>query len=161
MKFVLFNMDTDRPGIYFANVSNAYHHAELIGAVGLNTDSVIRGNLAYHPELTAPDGSDGVYSYRLNEHLHRTSFQKAALAFTVLAAAMPILNDNLVLHARNAALPYSQHLLPLYRESRIDLVFDEDIFGETSFQAMNSGEAFGLLKVDSLVTRGFRVGTGE
>ena len=59
---------------------------------------------------------------------------------------MPLLNDNLALHLRNYELPFSQDLLPLYRDSRINLVFDEHIFPDTAFQALNTGEAYGLLR---------------
>ena len=48
---------------------------------------------------------------------------------------------------RNYELPYSQDLLPLYKSSRINLVYDEDIFAEITFQALNTGIGYGLLRV--------------
>ena len=68
-------------------------------------------------------------------------------AYTLLAANMPLLDNNIALHLRNYELPYSQDLLPLFRSSRINLVYDDDIFAETSFQALNTGNGYGLLRV--------------
>ena len=47
---------------------------------------------------------------------------------------------------RNTWLLHIQPELSLLRESRVNLVFDEDIYGETSFLALNPGEGYGLLR---------------
>ena len=59
---------------------------------------------------------------------------------------MPLLDDNLALHISNVELRYLQSSLSLYRESRIALVFDDDVLRETDFLALNPGEGFGLLR---------------
>ena len=69
------------------------------------------------------------------------------LSYTLLAASMPLLDDNLAFYIRNFDLPLFQSDLPLYRESRIDLVFDADIFADTSFLPLNPGEGYGRLQV--------------
>ena len=146
-KFVLFNMETDRPGVYFMNTSAGMEHRALMEATGLEWNNTIRGELFFHPELVAPDGSRGVYSYRLVPFNSDYSFDLMNRAFTHLAASLPLVDGNFALHLRNPELPYLQDLLPLYRDSRIDLVFDEDVFAETSFQALNPGEGYGLLRL--------------
>ena len=104
-------------------------------------------NSSFTRELVAPDGSRGVYSYRLVPFNSDYSFDLMNRAFTHLAASLPLVDGNFALHLRNPELPYLQDLLPLYRDSRIDLVFDEDVFAETSFQALNPGEGYGLLRL--------------
>ena len=146
-KFVLFNMETDRPGVYFMNTSAGMEHRALMEATGLEWNNTIRGELFFHPELVAPDGSRGTYAYRLNPFSFDYSFDLMNRAFTHLAANLPIVDGNFALHLRNPELPYLQDLLPLYGDSRIDLVFDEDVFAETSFQALNPGEGYGLLRL--------------
>ena len=101
------------------------------------------GQIAYDPDLVAPDGSSGVYYYWLDREY---PFSFAARTYTLLAASMPLLADNLAFWIRNYALPHLQSDLPLFRASRINLVFDEDVFGETSFLALNPGEGYGLLR---------------
>ena len=73
--------------------------------------------------------------------------------YTLFAASMPLLDDNLFLRLPNWALPDIQSELPLYRESRINLLFDEDILGETKFLELNPGEGYGLLRVMELDDR--------
>ena len=123
-------------------------HLDFLDAVGIEpgTDGLLRGEVAYGPELVAPDGSQGVYYYRLKTY-YRGFFSLAALSHTLIAASMPVLEDNLAYYIPKFALPYYQSDLPLYRESRINLLFDEDIFPETRFLALNPGEGYGRLRV--------------
>ena len=60
---------------------------------------------------------------------------------------MPLLEDNLAVHFPNFVLPSAQRELPLFRESRLNLVFDEDIYSGTDFIALNTEEGYGLLRV--------------
>ena len=74
------------------------------------------------------------------------SFNFVKRVYTLLAASMPLLQDNLVLYMRTDLLPQYQSDLPLYRASRIPLVFNADIYPEVSFLALNPGEGYGLLR---------------
>ena len=144
-KFVLFGMDTARPSVYFMNTETYMDHISFLDAVGLEPGETVRGEITYGAYLVAPDGSRGVYRYELGPRDYSFSF--AVRIHTVLAASMPLLEDNLVLYVPNIALPYSQPDLPLFRASRIPLVFNEDIFPETRFLALNPGEGYGRLQV--------------
>ena len=148
LKFVMLGTDTDRPRVYFQNTKTHSIHLDFLDAVGIEpgTDGLLRGEVAYDPELVAPDGSQGVYYYRLKTY-YAGFFSLAALSHTLIAASMPVLEDNLAYYIPKFALPYYQSDLPLYRESRINLLFDEDIFPETRFLALNTGEGYGLLRV--------------
>ena len=148
LKFVMLGTDTDRPRVYFQNTKTHSIHLDFQDAVGIEpgTDGLLRGEVAYGPELVAPDGSQGVYYYRLKTY-YRGFFSLAALSHTLIAASMPVLEDNLAYYIPKFALPYYQSDLPLYRGSRINLLFDEDIFPETWFLALNPGEGYGLLRV--------------
>ncbi len=147
LKFLLIDMDTDRPLVYFQNTERVRPHIAILDAVGLTgAGGLVRGAMIYDPELVAPDGSVGVYRYWLADR-HDDSFSVVARTHTLLAASMPLLEDNLVLWIRNDALLDTQSDLPLYQASRINLVFDEDVFAETSYVALNPGEGYGLLQV--------------
>ena len=65
----------------------------------------------------------------------------------MLAASMPLLKDNLAFHIPKYVLPQVQPELPLYRASRINLVFDEDIGSDKDFLVLNPGEGYGRLQV--------------
>ena len=76
------------------------------------------------------------------------------LAYSVLAANMPVLDDNLVYYLRNRAFLNQDAISPLATESRLRLVFDEDVFPAKSVPcALNPGEGYGLLRVMSLEER--------
>ena len=145
--FVLFDADTDRPGVYFLNTNTHKGHQHFLNTFGFErgADGLILGMIIYDPELVAPNGNPGIYllhltdsrssDYNLLRHLERP--------YALLAASVPLLDDNLAFYVPNSKLPYIQSELPLYRESRIGLFFEEDLFAETDFLALNPGEGYG------------------
>ncbi len=149
LKFVLLGMGTPRPRIYFINTETNPEHREFLDAVGLEPaqDGMIVGAITYYSDLVAPDGSPGVYVFFLTTRVSFSPFSVVERTYTVLAASMPLLEDDLAFNISSYALQSYQPDLPLYRESRINLVFDEDISPETGFLALNPGEGYGLLRV--------------
>ena len=147
LKFALLGMDTDRPSVYFINSKTHDYHYDLLDALGLDYEqNVYFGAISYDPIQVAPDGSQGVYRYSINS-LPSLSFSLMERTHTLLAASMLLLEDNLSLHVRNRELPQIQSDLPLLRESRINLVFDEDVYFNLNFLALSPGEGYGLLQV--------------
>ena len=150
LKFVLLGMDTARPRVYFMNTETYQQHQYFLDAVGLDPgqDRMITGEITFYPDLVAPDGSPGVYRLSLTvRSVFPFSFSLVARSYTMLAASMRLLEDNLAFHIRNNQLLSFQSDLPLYRDSRINLLFDEDISPESGFLALNPGEGYGLLRV--------------
>ena len=143
-------METDSPGVYFMNTSPTGEyllHRDFMEAQGVDWDRAISGEIAYNPDLIAPGGSQGIYSYRLDPFNFSYAFSLQERSYRLLAASLPLLNDDLALHIPNDELPYSQADFPLYEDARINLVFDEDRYPEVDFQALNTGEGYGLLRV--------------
>ena len=145
VKFLLGDTDTDRPLVYFMNTSKHLSHQSFTDAVGLEFGGLTRGTLTYHPELVAPDGSQGLY-YFSTKHLILPAFSHAERSYTQLAASMKLFDDNLAVYIPNYWLPRVQSDLQLFRASRMHLVFDDDISPETDFQALNPGEGYGRLR---------------
>ena len=145
IKFVLGDMDTDRPIVYFQNTNTYLHHDYFLEAVNIGPlgDSTAEGTITYDPELVAPDGSPGLYYYTV---AGRPSLRLWQRIYTLFAASMPLLDDNLALWISNRRLPQIQLDLSLYHEPRVNLVFDEDLYGESDFLALNPGEGYGLLR---------------
>ena len=126
LKFVLLGMDIDRPSIYFANTHTHPGHREFLSAVNIDWDQpgITTGWIVYYQNPIASDGSRGVYAYNF---LHAQRFSLVDLAYTVLAASMPLLEDNLAYHVSEVRLPDYQDQLALYEQSRIVPVFIDDI----------------------------------
>ena len=68
LKFVVLDMDTARPRVYFQNTKKHQGHSTLLDTIGIDRyqDGLLRGTIAYDPELLASDGSPGVYYYGSN-----------------------------------------------------------------------------------------------
>ena len=60
VKFLLVDIDADRPGVYFMNTGTHPSHQSFLDVVGFERSDVIAGGLAYAPNLVARDGSSGV-----------------------------------------------------------------------------------------------------
>ncbi len=149
LKYLVFDVDTDRPRVYFQN-SNLYNsHGDFTGAIGLTQVARFRGSVIYDPALVTPDGRPGVYYYENaweglsvgNSFAHATRFH------TVIAASMPLLEDNLALYFPGYDILNYQDELTLFKDSRIPLLFDSDIVSGTDFLALNPGEGYGRLRV--------------
>ena len=147
LKFGLIGIDTDRPSVYFINTKTHPTHQTFLDDKSINRQRIILGAIFYSQNLVAPDGSQGVYHYSLNTLPYRLSFSLMERTHTLLAASIPLLEDNFALYVRNRQLPDIQSDLPLYRESRINLVFDRNVYSGTDFLALNPGAGYGRLQV--------------
>ena len=140
LKVVIADMDTGQPKVYFLNANSFLAHTDFLDDIGAGLSGTVRGLIVYDPELFAPDGSRGAFRYRI--YVPYFSFNALDLPIspfnffdrihTLIAASMPLLDDDLSLWIPNQALTTIQSDLPLYRASRIKLLFDEDINNETS-----------------------------
>ena len=126
--------------VYFLNANSFLAHTDFLDDIGAGLSGTVRGLIVYDPELFAPDGSRGAFRYRI--YVPYFSFNALDLPIspfnffdrihTLIAASMPLLDDDLSLWIPNQVLTTIQSDLPLYRASRIKLLFDEDINNETS-----------------------------
>ena len=158
VKFYLFDMDTDRPIVYFMNTETHRAHRDFGSVIGLWTKphwrwGAMKGEIVYHPNVVAPDGSLGVYRFEF-EPLDAYSFEAVAYAYEVLAASMPLLEGNFAYYPMPArALPLYHEERALYDDSRVDVLLEEDVFPDVDFIALNRAEGYGFLRVMSLEER--------
>ena len=150
VKFVLFDLDTARPGIYFQNTVKHPDHFKFVKLVGLQTGQrgMIRGEMTYDRTRVAHDGSEGAYRYWLTgiSLFPDNSFSVLERSYNLLAASMPLLGDNLSFYIPRSDLGDFQSELPFLRTSRIRLLFDEDIYSGIGFLSLNPGEGYGRLQ---------------
>ncbi len=149
IKFTIFGADTYRPSVYFQNTNTYNSHFDFLPAIGIDPymPGLLSGYLDYAPRFFAPDGSPGLYVYMLN---YGQPFSLVDLSHTMLAASMPLLEDDLAYYLPNDKLPAYQHELTLYEASRINLVFDEDIAPKSDFSSLNQAEGYGFLRIMDL-----------
>ena len=149
LKFSTLDLDTDRPQVYFQNTHVHPRHHRFFDQV-LDTEfkplEHFHGSLSYHPDIVGPSGAKGVYAYRPSQFY--SHFSIVWRAHTILAANMPFLENNLVHWIPNRLLPfyYAELDRGIYRDSRIPLIFDEDVYGDADFLALNPAVGYGRLK---------------
>ncbi|WP_420622836.1 cadherin-like beta sandwich domain-containing protein [Candidatus Poriferisodalis sp.] len=144
LKFILLGMDTDNPRLYFMNSRTHPLHGSFLSTLGLEEGSgFVGGLISHHSEVVGPHGSPGVYSYFL---VPRQPFSVVDRIHTILAANMPLLEDDLVHYMSNHALVNVQHELASYEASRIGRVFERDIY-PSRLLSLNPGEGYGYLRV--------------
>ena len=158
VKFYIIGVSTDNMGIYFMNTETHRIHPDFGDAIGLWEDPLwgqgyMGGEIIYHPNVVAPDGSLGVYRYQF-QPMDVYTFGHVARSYEVLAASMPLLDDNLAYYPMpRRALPLYHKERALYDDSRINVVLREDILPDVPFLPLNVGEGYGFLRLMSLEER--------
>ena len=158
VKFYIIGVATDNMGIYFMNTETHRLHPDFGDAIGLWDDPLwgqgyMGGEIIYHPNVVAPDGSLGVYRYQF-QPMDVYPFDDVARSYEVLAASMPLLDDNLAYYPMpGRALPLYHRERALYDDSRINVVLREDILPDVPFLPLNVGEGYGFLRLMSLEER--------
>ena len=158
VKFYIIGVSTDNMGIYFMNTETHRLHPDFGDAIGLWSDPLwgqgyMGGEIIYHPNVVAPDGSLGVYRYQF-QPMDAYTFGYVARSYEVLAASMPLLDDNLAYYPMpRRALSLYHREQALYDDSRINVVLREDILPDVPFLPFNVGEGYGFLRLMSLEER--------
>ena len=144
IKFVVVDIDTERPRIYFMNTKRYGFHGRFLNALGVDRQRVnYHGSLFYLPDLQTPDGSSVDYHYTTGVG---RGFNGAERVHTLMAAHVPLATSNLGVFIRNEVLHKIQAELPLYQASRLKIVFTHQVQGQSDFLALNQGEGYGLLR---------------
>ena len=152
VKFALLDMDTDEPLLYWINSKTHRRHPiafflETIGHKGPHLPWSITGEVVYDPNLTATDGTRGVYYFWLLNYDARFTPAFLERVYALLSSAMPLLDDDLPMYIPNRRLGSYRADLDTLRNSRIPLLFNEDVFGDVDFLALNHGVGYGRLRV--------------
>ena len=147
VKFFIFHPNSAWPAVYFMNTVTHRAHYSFSRAVRHPRAGMMRGEIVYHPDIEAPDGSLGVYRFEF-EPGDAYPFEAVQYAYEVLAASMPLLENNLAYYPMPAAaLPLYQEERASYDDSRINVIFEADIFPDVDFLSLNRGTGYGYLRV--------------
>ena len=163
VKFYILGMHTNRPVIYFINSQTHQIHYNFRVAIAPWYEPLwpryalaMKGVIVYHPNVVAPDGSLGVYRYEFwpRGYSDIYSFEDVAYSYELLAASMPLLDNNLAYYPRHWRALHAYHEeRALFNDSRINVLFEEDIMPDVEFVPLNMEEAYGFLRNMSLEER--------
>ena len=165
VKFYLLNVNTDRPMVYFMNTVTHRAHMRFAQAVGIQQQqggrapqsgaaSQMRGEIVYHKNVKAPDGTLGVYRFEFEPNDSYT-FSAVRLGYELLASSMPFLTNNLLYYPMpQAALPLYQREKAQYDAYRMRVILEADVTGgAVDYASLNPAVGFGLLRVMTLDER--------
>lgn len=152
VKFFLFEPQSELPSVYFMNTETHRAHFQFGRAVSLpggpfGPAGTLRGEIVFHPYLTAPGGRPGTYRFAFEPN-DAIPFPIVQKAHELLAANMPFLENNLVYFPMpDRALPLYHEEKALYDASRIPVLLPDEIYADISFLPLHVAEGFGLLRV--------------
>ena len=143
VKFVLVELGSSTPEIYFQNTEKYLLHIQFAALLGIDDGFTVWGpaEIKYDSNILL-NGDEGVYYYTLN---HEYTSSEIERIHTLLAANLPVVDHNL------AYSPWWPYGLPsdwVHDENpRVPVVDDGIIFRNVSFSALNAGEGYGRLQV--------------
>ena len=147
-KFVITGLEDDEPHLYFVNQATHPTHNSFNRVIDARW-TPFNATLVYDSSIAAPDGTAGAY-YFLPDTTYvlgpLSLFEIVSRAYTMLAANMGFLDDDLLFNIPDIYLLDFQDHLSSLRESRIDVVFDHEIFLEENYLALHLGESYGYLR---------------
>ena len=157
LKFYISRVNSSRPMVYFINTNTHTLHPDFWRAVhgfgSQHSSSLLAGELVFHPNAVAPDGSLGVYRFEYKSW-NGYRFEQISMINDALAASMPLLENNLAYHPRTEEMQraYRQEQA-LFDASRVNVLLAEEILPDVPFLPLNVGQGYGFLRVMSLEER--------
>ena len=143
VKFVLVELASSTPEIYFQNTEKYLLHTEFAAHLGIDDGHIIwaPAEIKYDSNILL-NGDEGVYYYTLERDYTSSQIERI---HTLLAANLPVIDHNL------AYSPWWIYGLPSdwvhVENPRIPVVDDGIIFRDVNFSALNAGEGYGRLQV--------------
>ncbi len=152
VKFWITDLDTEQPAVYFQNTHKHQAHGSFSRAVGFQNEGygkTLFGELIWEPNVVAPDGTLGVYRYRLRQWIaHMSSFWILERYHEILASAMPFVDNNLSLYA---STPIEVKLYETNRAridaTRVSVLLDHQLHPDVDYVPLNGAQGYGRLRL--------------
>ena len=151
VKFIILDLHTDNPQLYFINSVTHNRHKDFADAVGFDIDVVdeLRGEVVYHPTTVANNGTLGAFTFNYSVGLSKP-FVSVQKTHELIAANMPFLKNNLAFFVTANSEEGYEADKDLYDNSRIPILFEADVYADIDYLALNVAEGFGFLRLMSL-----------
>ncbi len=162
VKFVIYDIHTKSPKLYFVNSKRyEYHYTFSRDAVNrYNSNSLFNnhtyftnsrrrntaGSIVYHPNYVSPSGQTGIYTVEFWP-ADPVAFRFIETSFEMIVSSMPFLDGQIAYHpASETQKTLHQSEISQYKKSHVAVIDSEDLFGNSTYSALNTGECFGKLK---------------
>ncbi len=149
VKFWIFDPYSDSPEVFFMNTKRFVYHNSFLRAIGYTKDTTgaMAGQLVWHPNVPAPDGTLGSYRFEWGAYAAR-SFEGTERVYMLLAAAMPFLEDNLYFYPETTRF-FSSYWdeREKFDGSRIRILLEHQVLADVDYIALNPAEGYGRLRL--------------
>lgn len=163
VKFVIFDVNTDSPDLYFADSNeHQYHYHFARFATGrYNSGSLfnqhtyfnnnsrrnLAGSLIAHDNYLWPDGREGIYTFEFWP-TDPVAHPFVQTAFEMISASAPFFDGKLAYHpASETQRAVYRSESAEYKASQIPVIQTEELFGNQTYNALLPGTSFGRLKI--------------
>lgn len=161
VKFLIFNVDTNQPELYFADSNRHEFHFFFARAVGRYLDNVqfnnesyfssarknVVGSLISHDNFIGPDGRAGMYTVEFWP-TDPLAFGHVETAYEMIAAAMPFVDGNIAYHPASETQRERMVLeAPDFDASQVNTIATETLFGNVNYTGLHEAESFGRLRL--------------
>ena len=142
VKFVLVEIESSTPAVYFQNTNTYESHYLFINHLGeeFRRVFVYKGALQYHSDILL-NGDAGVYNYEVLGALDSSEIERV---HTLLAAHLPMVDHDLAF-SPSYGIPLPSDWVHL-EEPRVPVLEDGIVFRNVNFSSLNAGEGFGRLQ---------------
>ncbi len=161
VKFLISDIHTDNPKLYFINSNTFEYHWKFFNEVlGWNlslldfntwtyTDfnrRLIAGSVVAHDRYTGPGHSGGIYAIEFwpGDPIH---FNNAAMSFSLITAGMEFAAGQIVYHPTGETqvrIYHEEH--EMFEKSSLPVIFTFELYSGVDYAVLNSGEACGVLR---------------
>lgn len=147
VKFGILDRDTPEPKIYFINSNTYTIHATFfnsIGATVVGDDS--SGEIVFNPNDILPNGTIGSYSFNFSFG-NAKNFEETQRTYELLLANMPFLKNNMNhFIGQGSENTHTNQYASDFVDSRIDVVFESDVFAEIHYIPFHEAEGYGFFR---------------
>ena len=151
VKFVIKDLESDEPKMYFANSEKYKIHKEFIDGTGLGwlNEQIVKGEIGYHPTVVSNNGTLGEFSFNFSVGLGQP-FDIVQQVHELIAANMPFLKNNLSYFITEfSEVDYLEEKSD-FDNSRIPVLFESDLYADIDFLALNVAEGYGFFRLMDL-----------
>ena len=149
LKFVIVGISTDEPEVYFINSETHFIHASFTGAVGIDFSDALTGEIIYHPTTIANNGTLGAFSFNYSFGEGKP-FEVVRKTHELIGANMPFAKNNIAYFLTDANEDDYEDNPEIYDNSRIPVLYEDDVYAEVDYLALNVAEGFGFFRLMNL-----------
>jgi hypothetical protein len=163
VKFLVYDVHTDSPQLYFADSNRYQYHLSFTqGGAGryldggnFNNDTYfdnrnrknLAGSLVSHDNYVDAKGRKGIYTVEFWP-TDPVAFRFVETAYEMIAASMPFVDGNIAyLPASQTQSQLHQSEIAQYTDSHVNVIEAEDLFANVIYSGLNQAESYGRLRL--------------